>query len=110
MGIAAAPVLEAQALQANLDMVAVRKAKNEAFVQLEHTRQIHGRLIAFDAMALTMEVDGRLFTFPSNEVLRIDIQGTTWFAAHSWRHRDCGLVRHPARDSTMPRRSPRSRP
>jgi hypothetical protein len=32
-------------------------------------------LTAFDAAALTMEVDGRSFTFPSNEVLRIDVLG-----------------------------------
>jgi hypothetical protein len=76
MGIAAAPVLEAQALQANLDMVAVHKAKNEVFVQLSSTLvPLHGRLTAFDATALTMEVDGRSYTFPSNEVLRIDIPG-----------------------------------
>ncbi len=52
----------------------LRAAKHEVFVQLAGTPiEIHGRLAGFDATALTMEVEGRSFTFPSNDVLRIEI-------------------------------------
>lgn len=55
---------------------AVRAAKNEVFVQLSSTPvEIHGRLTAFDATALTIQVDGRSFTFPTAEVLRVDTLG-----------------------------------
>jgi len=73
IGIAAAPIVGAQAMLTNPDNAALRAAKNEIFVQLAGPLvEIHGRLIAFDATALTIEVDGRAFTFPSNEVLRVD--------------------------------------
>jgi hypothetical protein len=76
IGIAAPPVLGAQAKLADPDVAALRAAKNEVFVQLASTPvEIHGRLTVFDATALTMEVDGRSFTFPSDEVLRIDTIG-----------------------------------
>jgi len=76
IGIAAEPTVGAQAMLANPDSAVLRAAKNEVFVHLAGTLvEIHGRLTAFDAMALTMEVDGRSFTFPSNEVLQIDAIG-----------------------------------
>jgi hypothetical protein len=76
IGIAAAPRLDAQALRTDPDMAAVRAAKNEVFLRLSSTLvEIHGRLTASDRTALTMEVDGRSFTFPFNEVLRIDVMG-----------------------------------
>jgi len=52
---------------------ALHDAGDEVFVRLASTPvEIDGRLAAFDAAALTMEVDGRSYTFPSAEVLRID--------------------------------------
>lgn len=57
---------------------ALRAANNEIFVQLASTPvEIHGRLSTFDATALTMQVDGRSFTFPSDEVLRVETLGGT---------------------------------
>jgi hypothetical protein len=50
-----------------------RAARQEVFVRLVGTSvEIHGLLTAFDATALTMEVDGRSYTFLIAEVLRVE--------------------------------------
>ena len=76
IGIASTTALGAQAMLADQDIAALRAAKHEVFVQVAAIPvEIHGRLITFDATELTIEVDGRSFTFPSNDVLRIDTLG-----------------------------------
>lgn len=74
--IATTPAIEAQ-VQAKLgtaERAALHKMKNEVFVLTAATPiELHGRLVAFDAAALTIEVDGRSYSFPSNEVVRIDV-------------------------------------
>ena len=76
VALAATRVVGAQAILGNPEIAALSAAKSEVFVLLASTPvEIHGRFIAFDATALTMEADGRSFSFPSNEVLRIDTIG-----------------------------------
>jgi hypothetical protein len=78
LAFAASPPLRAQQVLTARDAASLRAAKNEVFVQLASTpAEIHGRLTTFDAAALTLEVDGRSYTFPPDEVLRIDTIGGT---------------------------------